>query len=255
MKHLIIVVLICGIAHAASAHFPMLLTKSPFVQEKQTVDFIFSVGHPYERDYESAEKPAAVFAINNRGVKEDLLPQIKENKAYTADFGEDISAWDISFTPQIKGCYVIGLNSAPHISRNGESLYQEYIKTVLYAERGSGWDQRTMQPLEIVALTRPFGIKPGFTFRGRLMKADQPIADKTIYIEHFEETVPNPDTLPVEPLITFEVKTDSDGFFTATLPESGWWIIASYSDNIGKITREGKTYQHNAMAGIWLHVE
>ena len=158
------------------------------------------------------------------------------------------------YTPAQKGSYVIGLNTNPTISRNGESFYQEYIKTVIYAERGSGWDQRTKQPLEIIALTRPYGLQPNFVFHGQLKSGSKPIADKTIYIEHFEETPPNLDALPVAPFITYEVKTDSDGFFTTTLPQSGWWIIASYADNIGTIEHEGKSYQHNAMAGIWLHV-
>jgi uncharacterized GH25 family protein len=255
MNRVFCLVLIGVISQAAYAHFPMLLTKSPFVKAEEAVGLQFSVGHPYEREYETAEKPAAVFAVNSRGVKEDLLPQMKENKTVFAEFGKDINAWDISYTPPLKGSYVIALNTGASVSRDETSLYQEYIKTVIYAERGSGWDQRTWQPLEIVALTRPFGIQPGFVFRGRLMKGDQPVADSIVYIEHFMEDVPNPDTLPVEPLITFEVKTDGDGFFTVTLPDSGWWIVASYADNTGKIEHEGKTYQHNAMAGIWVHVE
>lgn len=249
---LICIVLIHSIAHA---HFPILLTDSPFVKAEATVHFQYSYGHPYERDYVDADQPAEVFVINARGVKTDLSPSLKKNTSDVQYDGKDITAWDFSFVPPLKGSYVTGLNTAPSISRNGETLYQEYIKTVIFAERGSGWDQHTNQPLEITALSRPFGIRPGFTFRGRLLSGEKPIANQTIYLEHFEENVPDPDSIPVEPLVTFEVKTDNDGFFIATLPEKGWWIVASYVDEIGTIEHEGKTYQHNAMAGIWLHVE
>lgn len=255
MNRLVLLVCIVLINSVANAHFPILLTERPFVKAVSPVNFQFSFGHPYERDYVNADQPAEVFVINARGVKTDLSPSLKKNTSDIKYDGKDITAWDFSYSPPLKGSYVTGLNTAPSISRNGESLYQEYIKTVIFAERGSGWDQRTNQPLEIIALTRPFGLQPNFVFRGQLLSGDKPVADRTIYIEHFEKEVPNPDSIPVEPLVTFEVKTDAEGFFTTTLPEKGWWIVASYVDDIGTIEHEGKSYQHNAMTGIWLHVE
>lgn len=235
----------------AMAHFPMWITKSPFVKAGEDVTFYFLVGHPYEVVYEDADQPSSVLTINSRGVKE----KITVSESSVQYDGNAVRTFTVQFQPELKGSYLVTLDTKPSISRNGDTLYQEYIKTVLYVERGSGWEQRSGQPLEIVPLTRPFGLQAGFVFRGRLMNNDKPIANETVYIEHKLTTAPNAENLPPEPLITFEVVTDADGYFLATLPESGWWILASYVDDIGKIEHEGNTYQHNAMAGLWVHVE
>lgn len=245
--------LIAFAAPGAYAHFPMLIPDSPFAEVNQSVEILYSVGHPYERDYEDAEKPHKVTAIPSAGSPEDITSALAP-KPLTVS-GITHGAWSVAFAPKQSGDTVIALDSAPSISRNGETLYQEYVKTVIHAERQRGWDARTGRPLEIVPLTRPYGLQEGFVFTGRLMKGDEPVAGETIYIEQFVEEVPDPDNLPPEPLITQVVKTGEGGYFTHTLPNAGWWVMGAYVDGIGEIGHEGKTYRLNAFAGLWVRVE
>ncbi len=253
MKRFRLIVFACWIGNLAAAHFPVFHPAGAIVETEKPVSFAFWVGHPYEGDCDDADKPQMVFAVDPRGNETDLSGDLVAGE--TNCLGETKTSWSLAFTPDQKGNYIVALNSAPSISRNGENLYQEYLKTVLHVERGGSWEQRSGQPLEIVPMTRPYGLLEGFTFTGRLLKGEEPVANQTVYIEHLEVPSPKPDEIPPEPFVTYEVNTDHQGYFSTTLPESGWWILASYVDDIGKIEHDGKTYNHNAMAGIWVHVE
>ncbi len=239
-------------ASSAFAHFPMLTCDTIFGESNQPVQIVFAVGHPYEQEYENAMKPERVTAILPNGNTMDLTAQLQEKKIPYK--GESVIAWNLEYKPRRRGDTIIALDTKPHIGENN-TLYQEYVKLIVHTESERGWRQRTGKPLEIVPLTRPYGIEEGEVFTAQLMKGDAPVADETVYIERFLMQAPDPDDLPPEPLITKSVVTDPNGVFSCTLLKPGWWICAAEVDDLGKIERDGKTMTLEALTGLWIHVE
>jgi cobalt/nickel transport protein len=245
-----------GLSMAVSsgyAHFPMLKHTSPFAAFAKPVTVIFAVGHPFEQEYEDAKKPELVMVIDPIGKRVDVTESLQPERFATR--GETKQRWNFEYTPMIKGDTIIRLDSHAEVDLDGGTVYQEYIKTWVHAERQRGWDQRTGQPLEIVPLTRPYGLVEGAVFSGRLMKGDAPVSDTEIYLERFVEQELAAEEYPPEALITFSVKTDKDGYFAYTLNEPGWWVIGGYADGVGNKEISGKVLTLDAFAGIWLHVE
>lgn len=237
--------MVCYATAQVFAHFPILIHDAPLASEGQEVRVIFAVGHPYEQDYEDAEKPAELTAILPSGKKVSLLETLQVGHSE-----KNVKAWSLTYKPTQKGDTLLALSTVPDIS--GNSIYQEFIKTYIHVEQQDGWRNRSGQPLEFMPLTRPYGVEPGDVFTGRLMKGDEPVSGIEVYIEHFEEEVP--EMFPAEPFITKVVVTDPNGVFSCTLPSAGWWICAAYVDDVGKAQHEGKEYNLNALAGLWVNV-
>ncbi len=246
-----IILFICSIP-VSFAHFPMLIHDSPFAELNQGIQLRFWVGHPYEQEYTDAPKPEKVVAILPSGLSEDITSKLTEWKYQTGE--QSVTAWTIPFDCRQKGDTIIRLDGKPVVGANN-SLYQEFLKIFVHVERQDGWRARTGQPLEIVPLTRPYGIEAGSVFTGRLMKGDQGVADAEIEIEQFLPKTPLAEDLPPDPFITKVVVTDPNGVFSCTLPNSGWWICAAYVEEAETMKRNEKEYTLSALAGIWIHVE
>ena len=255
MKRIVMAIfLVMGIGAANGfCHFPMLLHDAPLAQVNQAIQVWFAVGHPFEQEYEDAQRPEKLVAVIGMGGKVDLTAKLTEWKKTVGD--QSVAAWQVNYTPDAAGDVILALDTAPDISKSGKNLFQEYLKTYIHVEREIGWDRRTGQPLEIVPLTRPYGLQEGFVFTGRLMKGEEPVPDVKVYVEQKLSTPPKAEDLPPEPLITAVVKTDERGYFSHTLPNAGWYILGAFVDQLGTITRDGKTYTHDGFAGIWVHVE
>ncbi len=234
------------------AHFPILIHDAPFATLNETVNLMFAVGHPYEQEYAESGKPEKIVAILPDGKTADLTNELKEGKYSVDDLVADI--WEFTYKPTQPGDTIVALDSEPVFGLNN-TLEQEYLKICVHAEDQGGWDQRTGQPIEIVPLTRPYGLEEGFVFTGRLMKGDQGLAGVDVEIEQFLTHIPALADLPPEPLITKVVKTDPNGVFSYTLPHTGWWILAAHVEEAGQIQKGGKTYTLSGLAALWVHVE
>jgi len=235
---------------AAFAHFPILIHDSPFAAMNQTVNLTFAIGHPFEQEYENAAKPESCTAILPSGKRIDLTNQLR--KTVRQSGAGNHTVWKLAFQPTQKGDTVIALNTIPTFGRN-QQAYQDFLKAVVHVERQDGWRERTGQPLEIVPLTRPYGLEEGMVFTAQLMKGNEPVAGAEVEIERF---LPDPPKdLPPEPMITRVVVTDPNGVFSCTFPDPGWWLCAAYMKDVGKIEKDGETYTQNGLAGIWIHIE
>jgi len=160
----------------------------------------------------------------------------------------------MTLVPDEPGDIVVSLDSEPEIGLNN-AVYQEFMKVVVHVDEQGGWDQSTGQPIEIMPLTRPYGMEAGFVFTGQLLNQGEPVANATIEIEEFLNFVPEVSALPPEPLITKVVKTDMNGIFSYSLPNAGWWIIASTLDDAGTTTIDGQEYNLSGLGALWLHIE
>ncbi len=242
--------------NTSSAHFPVFISDSPFVpvggELNVGIDLFFVSAHPFEQEYTPTNMPEQVIAVKPDGTREDITGNLTRD-VFVVD-GQENEVWSLRFTPDTRGDTILAVDSNPEIGFNN-SLHQEYIKLVVHTEESGGWDNRTGQPLEIVPLTRPYGLEEGFVFTGQLLMGDEPVPNAVVQIEEFLERIPNPELLPPEPFITREVKTDPNGVFTHTLPRAAWWIFAVEVEDAGEVVRNGVTYNLNALAAFWLKVD
>ncbi|MGI6454989.1 MAG: DUF4198 domain-containing protein [bacterium] len=239
--------LIIFLSTPAFAHFPILKAELPFYQLNQSIQLTFSVGHPFEQEFEDAAQPEKLSVLLPSGREIDLSDQLKSESAQAA--GESYRFWSVSYDIRQKGDLIFALNTKPDVDE--ETIYQEFIKTIIHVENMDGWRQRSGQPVEILPLTRPYGLLPGDVFTAQVLIGEKPVANTEVYIEHYEDSPPQ--ELPPEPFITRVVVTDPNGVFSCTLPEKGWWICAALVEDAGPIDYQDKKLGLSALAAIWVY--
>ena len=252
MKRFLLSSLAVAMSAAAShAHFPMLWHDGQFASVNETVRLFYALGHPYEQEYEQVDAPERVLAHRPDGSVEDLTDAVS---AVTINVdGMSAPAWTFDYTTTQAGDSVIALDASPTLGLNFV-MFQEFVKVVIHAVEQTDWDARTGQPIEIVPLTRPYGLEAGYVFTGRLMQGDEPLEGVLIEIEQSLDRVPAIEDLPPEPIITKAVKTGPGGVFSHTLPHAGWWIIAAEVDDIDEVDIEGEIWDRSGLAALWVYV-
>jgi cobalt/nickel transport protein len=238
-------------AQAALAHFPILIHDADLGTTNGPVTITFATGHPFELEMEPAPRPERIQVLDARGRATNLTSALQPT-LFRGDTNG--AAWQLRFEPS-RGDSMVALDSAASVDAGQKTLFREYVKVCVHRALEEGWNRRTGQPIEIVPLTRPYGLRPGMAFTGRLMRGDAPVADGEVYFERLNDARPDQAYLPPEPLITFTVRTDSEGRFVLSLPEPGWWVVGAYADDLGPVRHEGKDYRLEGFAGIWLRVE
>ncbi|HOW65531.1 MAG TPA: DUF4198 domain-containing protein [Candidatus Paceibacterota bacterium] len=236
---------------AARAHFPILVHDADLGSTNGSVTITYAVGHPFELEMEPAQRPDQLRLIDPRGRLTDdtgrLVKTLFRQQTH-------VTAWQLQFDPA-RGDTLVALTSPAEIDAAQKTLYREYVKVCIHRSTQGGWTNRTGQPLEIVPLTRPYGLRPGMVFSGRLMKGREPVANAEVYAERLNDVAPVSASMPPEPLVTYAAQTDLQGQFVLSLPDPGWWVVGAYADDLGSIRDKDKEYSHEAFAGFWVRVE
>lgn len=239
------------VAPSALAHFPILLHNATLAATNGPVTVTFATGHPFELEMEPARRPERLVVVDARGHVTNLTAALQP-VLFRGD--TNAGAWQARFEP-VRGDTWLVLDCAPEVDREQKTVYREFVKTCVHRGRQEGWERRSGQPLEIVPLTRPYGLRPGMVFSGRLLRGDAPAAGAEVYYERLSDRPPAPGLRPPEPLITFAVRTDADGRFVLALPEPGWWVVGAYVEDLGTELHGDEPYRLEGFAGLWLRVE
>lgn len=222
-------------AGGALAHFPILLPLSPWGTRGRTLELVYSFGHPFEVEAAPAARPVRLAVFPPAAPAVDLLPSLGGAS------GETKPEWRATFTPADRGDHVVAL-TGPAGEHDGKR-FQDFVKVVVHvpAVQG-GWDRTLGDPLEVVPLTRPYGLAVGAPFRAEVLADGQPLAGAEVEVEYKNERAPDP--LPDEPWITRVEKTDRSGAFSAHLDRPGWWIVSASRETPAGVQR----------ASLWVHV-
>ncbi len=135
-----------------------------------------------------------------------------------------------------------------------EPAEQKFIKqiTKVYVDAfdfEEGWDKPVGLEMEIVPLTRPWGLWEGNTFRGRVYFHGKPAANVRIEVEYLNTKGVK---VPADPFVTQVIKTDKDGYFEYTFPWAGWWGFSAIGDGGKKRYKDGKLYPVELDAVMWV---
>ncbi|MDR1396185.1 MAG: DUF4198 domain-containing protein [Desulfarculales bacterium] len=250
-KYLAVLVLInlLFIPLPAQAHFGMLLSDRPVVetQDSAAVNLTLRFWHPRENNGMDMEKPAA-FAVLRGGEVRDLLPQLRAGK----EAGR--SLWQASFTVEEPGDHIFYFTPRPYWEEAENCFIIHYSKLIVDGfDLQDGWDAAVGLPMEIIPLTRPYGLYAGNSFSGQVRKEGQPLADCEIELEFYDPGRQKPASRDC--LITQVIKSDQNGYFTVSLPWGGWWGMAALSSADSKITYDGRTEEAELGGALWVYVD
>ncbi|MGD2174267.1 MAG: DUF4198 domain-containing protein [Candidatus Brocadiaceae bacterium] len=250
----------CVFVGAVSAHFHTFWPDSPngYGRPGQRVSWQYFWGHPYELIIFDAREPN-VRAVTPDGGTVQLTPEPTEVRDPAT--GSTRRAFTFSYTPEALGDTWIVLEAPPlPIEEEGEAV-KDYVKQCVHVMAERGWDEPVGLPVEMVPLTRPYGLEEGFAFTARALLNGEPLPDAAVEIEKFNGFYVDEEMLPTDqfgtedvPMITRAAKTDAGGYVTATLDEPGWWVI-SVSAESGTVSLEGETYPRVLRGCLWVHVE
>lgn len=244
------------------AHYNMLLPDKAWAQKDEKVGFTYQFGHPFEHELFDAPKPASLMVHLPSGKLEtlDVEKTLTKIEVPGAD-GKKVTAWRFDYTPAERGDHVFLMRTA-RIKHDEGKFLEDTVKVVMHVQTQNGWDWDSHgigfeNGVDIVAFTRPYGLLAGMVFRGkvisfpekRLVGSQKNFRAGYLRIEVEKYNTKANKNLPPDELITFQAKTDPDGFFVTTLPDPGWWGItamAGFSKDAKEVTRR---------ATLWVHVD
>ncbi len=230
----------------AFAHFGVIMPSDDIIGEKDPKKLTLKVYfmHPFEQEWLNMEKPKT-FGVFFGEEKIDLLNSLLNRKIKGKD------AWEASFTIKSPGDYIFYLEPQPYWEAAEEKFIVHYPKVVVQAlGKEEGWDKEIGLPIEIVPLTRPYGLWAGNVFQGIVKVNGKPLPFADVEVEYFNEG--GKVKPPKDAYVTQVIKADANGVFTYAIPKSGWWGFAALTTAPYKIKKEGKEYPVEMGGIIWV---
>ncbi|MBF0334049.1 MAG: DUF4198 domain-containing protein [Alphaproteobacteria bacterium] len=205
----------------AYAHFQELIPSTQIASEKKDAKISFNIRftHPMANGPIMEMGPPTVFGVLVNGVRTDLRSALKAKKTngkstYTADFKLARPAEHVFF-----------IQPAPYWEPAEETMIIHYTKVVVNAfGADEGWSDMVGFPVEIMPLTRPYGLWTGNAFTGIVTKNGQPVPFADVEVEYRSEGKVK---APSDPYVTQVVRADGNGVFSYVMPRAGWWSFAA----------------------------
>jgi len=229
------------------AHFGMLIPSQATVSkaDPKTVDLQVSFSHPMEMVGMDMAKPKAL-GVMAGGSKEDLLGTLKPAQV----MGK--AAWSSQFNVKKPGVYIFHMEPEPYWEPAEDSFIVHYTKVVVPAFGDEeGWDKEVGLKIEIVPLTRPFGLYAGNVFQGVVMLDGKKMPYAEVEIEFYNKD--EKAEAPTEYMVTQVVKSDRNGVFTYAAPKAGWWGFAALTTADFKLKKDGKDKAVEIGGVIWVY--
>jgi uncharacterized GH25 family protein len=251
-------VLLCCVP-AGRSHYHVFLPDSASVKKDQEVTLTLRFGHPFEHQFFDATAPRQLTITTPDGKKADLTRQL-EKTTVKGEKGKEVTAYRLKYKPATRGDHVFFLVSGRVYMEEEKDIVQDTVKVILHVQAQKNWDAEAgTSQLELVPLTRPYGLAPGMVFQAELASRSQapgrmnPLAGALAEVERFNPTPPA--TLPADEQITRTVKLDRQGKLITTLPDPGWWSMTVTSPERAQIKFGGKELPMRFRSTLWVFVD
>ncbi len=251
MKRLVLAALLTGAwlvgAQPALAHFGMIIPDRPLVEKEdpKTINLQFRFWHPMENQGLELGKPQEAGYMLG-GQKHDLLASLKEVKV------QGHATWAASLPIKKPGDYIFYMTPPPYFEPAEDKFIIHYTKTVVgVLNKQEGWDNPVGQKMEIIPVTRPYGLYAGNTFSGQVLFKGKPLANSEVEVEFFNADGQR--KAPGEAYVAQVVKTDANGLFTWGLPWPGWWGFAALTEDTQTMKKDGKDKKVELGGVLWVY--
>ena len=239
------------LSRSVLGHFEVLVADKPARRAGEPVRLTYYRGHPFECEILDTEPPERVAVLKPDGKTwVDLKPSPKKVDNFD---GGQATVQTLRYTPTERGDHLVALTTKMRFDAHEAVFTQQHLRLTLHVQAQWGWDHVAGLPLELVPLTRPYGLEPGFVVKAQARLGGKPVADAVVEIEKYHARPPK--NMPSDDaLITRAVKTDVNGYVVATLDEPGWWMLC-VTVNDGTKLRDGKPYPVRRQGFLWLYVD
>lgn len=218
-------------------------------------DILMSLIKPYSYLPQAMDMPqsfAMIFQPDpslNRGeepVRSDLLGDVEEIRYL------DNKAWGANVALAEPGLYQFILEAKPFWNQEKNEYLQQNAKLFLpVLSSGSAWDKAASQGLEIVPLTRPYGlINPAF-FSAKVLNNGKALADVRIRAARLNA---DKSSAPNRWSRDLETRTDGEGIFSLIFNEAGWWFCEAMTLGEPLKGPDGQMKETKKSAILWLYV-
>lgn len=234
-----------SLAAPAWAHFGMVIPEQNITAKPGTVSARLLFWHPFENHGMDLVKPAEV-GVFRQGEKTDLLPALKEQKQ------DGHQAWTVDYKIKKPGDYYIYMAPQPYWEPAEDCFIIHYTKSPISAMGAEeGWDEPLGLKMEIVPLSKPYGLYAGNGFCGQVLYKGKPLAGAEVEVEYYNQGGKR--KAPADAYVTQLVKADQNGVFNFTMPWSGWWGFAAlHTDDDRKIAHDGQDKDVEVGGVIWV---
>ncbi len=230
----------------ASAHYNLLLLDRSPIQYKlrEKVKITYARGHLYKREWGKAPKPDWVKAFTFDGMSTDLTGKLKVDGALsnvTWKIKRPGDTWLVAHLPM-------------QWSEHDAAWVEASVRTMVHVGFSRGWQEPLgMTKVELLPLTRPYGLLPGDVMRVQVLDSGKGLANTTVYAEHYYDPAPS-GAMPPDMALTRAARTDSQGIAALTLGKPGWWVIMSVVVK-GEKEADGKKGLVKHEDALWVYVE
>ncbi len=246
-----IVVGMAGAVAPAYAHFQMVIPSDEIVSAGEsrqlTIELLFT--HPFEGMGLHMKKPVR-FGVWVAGRENDLLDKLQET-SYQDHAGDTLASYQMRYKIRKPGDHLFFVEPQPYWEAAEERFIIHYTKTVVNAfGMEEGWEHELGLPVEIIPLTRPYGLWTNNLFRGVVKHNGMPVPFARVEVEYYNTK--GDVTAPEDPFITQVIKADANGVFAYAMPKAGWWGMAALVEREEGMVHEGKEYPVELGAVLWV---
>ncbi len=180
-------------------------------------------------------------------VRKDLLGDVEEIRYL------DTKAWGANVALADPGLYQFIMEGKPFWNERKDEYYQQSAKLYLpVLSDGRGWDRSAGQGLEIVPLTRPYGLQEPALFTAKVLFNGKAVNEAEVIAGRLNV---NKKAAPTRWHGKLETRTDQAGVFSVILNSPGWWYCEAVIKGEPLKGADGQMKDVRKSSIIWLYVE
>jgi cobalt/nickel transport protein len=230
------------VSTALAADHPLLLADATVVKPGTRVALRHALCQPFAGKTSPIMKPMAAAVQVPDGSTIDLIKELPPDAPP--------SDWQLAFMAQVPGDHVIMIHGQPF--DENEMLYQDFVKLIIHVDGSErGWERQLRTRLEVVPLTRPYGLPVGSIFRGMITESGKPVASSLVRCEPWNEKGGG-ENVPAHKQHRLE-RTGPSGEFAVTFDKPGFWMLSA-EFNGRQVQKGGQRMQEVLRAGLWVKV-
>lgn len=202
---------------------------------------------PLTDEERQAEEQATGKSTGVRVQREELLGELEEIRYM------DKKSWAANVNMETPGLYQLMAETRPHWVSEENRFEQQFVK-VIVPVRGvdDGWDSPVGLSVEILPLTRPFGLTAPALFTGKAVAGNDPLAHSFVTISRLNtEKRGVPGLWHVEQV----VKTNASGVFSFVCGQPGWWSFRAVATGTPMKGADGQLKPLEMGAVLWVYVD
>ena len=237
-------------ATVSSAHFGMIIPSKDVVgkDDPREITLMLQFTHPFEGGPQMELLKPEKFGVVVEDKVTDLTGTLREKKV------DGKSTWESTYKVIRPADYIFFMQPKPYWEPAEDKFIIHFTKVIVDALGAeAGWDKPIAKaaeiPVEIVPLSRPYGLYAGNLFTGRIFRDGKPVPHAEVEVEFWGR---GKTKAPTDSHIRQVIKADPNGIFSYAMPKPGWWGFSAIMEGPETIKHEGKDKKVEIGAVIWV---